>query len=622
MKNRLLLVMLISALLLSPSFAFADTPDDAAANEAVQEQAVSPETSGTAVDEKASAEEADNASHILSPSEVEPVEFDPNADPSCYSWNSGRTRFLYNGTTPVKGLFKGKMKGTTTNALYYADDEGYVKNSEGIVTLSSDRLRFKVTTDGGGHKGFNPITKGDPDYNKPCTYLLVDTGHNEDYPVIETPGLCNCSTGTYLLNDNCLVVTTKGLASYNGDTYFIQDDYSVKTTSGVVTNTDGNKYFVQDGGKVKTTAGCVVDGGTTYFVQNGGIIQTAEGLVQHSDGRIFYVQPNTGGVVKTTEGWIDFGGKKYYATPGGAILTTPGVNIIGGKKYLIQDDWSVCFKKGIAAAGGNLYYVKDSSGTLYAKKEVKSGKKRYHVQSNCIVAVGPHKWKKKLYFSTTAGYLQKKTAILAWGGHYYHVNNKGLVTKNKQIKFKKKWYIANKSGTLKTGFFKWKKGLYYANAKGAIRTKQGKYVINGYTYYIGSKGRISVNQQFKGKDGTYKSDENGRLVSGIYTWKNKYYYADADYRLHKTEEILHINKKYYYNKKGGGLAKNKFFDYKGNHYYAGSDAAILTSAFSYKGYVLHPTSTGIISDDEYYKVFPDKKPKTDDGTTDSTNTNA
>ena len=54
-------------------------------------------------------------------------------------------------------------------------------------------------------------------------------------------------------------------------------------------------------------------------------------------------------------------------------------------------------------------------------------------------------------------------------------------------------------------------------------------------------------------------------------------------------------------------------EYKDKHYYCGSDGAIVKKPFTYKGVTLTPDpTTGAISNEEYWKAFPNEAPKTDE----------
>ena len=68
--------------------------------------------------------------------------------------------------------------------------------------------------------------------------------------------------------------------------------------------------------------------------------------------------------------------------------------------------------------------------------------------------------------------------------------------------------------------------------------------------------------------------------------------------------MFKYGKHYYFNKKGGGLARNEFVEFEGKHYYAGDDAAFMTSTFDMKGVTFNPSKEGVLPEEEYRKLYP------------------
>lgn len=555
MKNRLLTLLIAAAMLLTPAVAFADDEADNAANPGA-DKAI--ESGAAASDEDAAIDEetAENTENAESTDEDELVQLSP------------------------KGLGVASIG---------------AKEEEWTAGWNADRTQYKYedgekkgTIATGLFKALQPDKVG-------ALYYADDNGMVRKYAsIITVPG--NKTRFRRTENQAGSIGFREVPASdTNAYTYYITSagngEFIVDEKSGII-DCNGGKYFVQNDGTVQTTAGFIDANGARYFVQPGGPIRTAAG-------------------------WIDFNGKRYLAGNGGVLNMTVGLINYGGDLYVLQADHSVCTNIGIARVGANLYYVSNSSGVLARNRSIKVGKKTCHVQANGIVAVGSHKWKKKWYYSTADGYLKTKAGIVKYNGKRFYVKKGGKVQVNKKFKYKKKTYVAGKDGAFKTGVFKWKGAMYYASKKGVVRTKAGMVTYKNYSYYVRSGGKIYKNTQFKAGGKTYLADSKGHLVSGIYKWKGKYYYADASYAVRRTAGIIKVKGKYYYNKKGGGLAKNKFVKYNDAYYYAGSDAVIKTSTFTYKGITITPSSSGVVSEDDYYRVFPEKKNNT---STDPANT--
>lgn len=363
------------------------------------------------------------------------------------------------------------------------------------------------------------------------------------------------------------------------------NDFFVQWQSGVV-DINGTKYYIQSDGTVQLTQGIVEINGAKYFVQDGGAIRS-----------------------KT--GFFTYNGKKYLIGKAGTVYSKPGLVKWGGKKYVVKSDASICTKKGPVKAGDKIYFVKDKSGVIVKNKAVKYNEKKYHVKSNGVVAVGVHKWNGKFYYSGPKGNLKTKTAMVTYHNKRFLAKKGGLVVVSKKFKYKNKYYIAKKNGAIYIGLFRWKGTLYYSDTKGALLTKAGIVKVGDYSYYVQAGGKVYVNQKFKAGGKTYAANADGQLQKGLFTLNGKYYYADSDYAVRTSQEIITYEGKYYFNNKGGGLTKNDWVNYNNRHYYAGSDAAFKTSKFTVSGVTFNPNSKGEISDEEYKKLFPD--PADDEG---------
>ena len=188
------------------------------------------------------------------------------------------------------------------------------------------------------------------------------------------------------------------------------------------------------------------------------------------------------------------------------------------------------------------------------------------------------------------------------------------------MKYKGKTYIARKNGKIYKGLFTWKKNMYYANSKGQLRTKSGLFKYDGNRYYSRSGGKIYKNQMFTGGGKKYLAQNNGVIKIGYFTYKGKNYLTNDKGAIYTKKGIYDYNKKQYFVKSGGAMAKNEFVTLNDNHYYVGSDGAIVKKTFTYKKIKITPNSkTGIISLEDYWKVFPDEKPQEDKKAENQTN---
>ena len=608
----------------------AETPDENAEEAAEEDaEAAEEEAAEEAVEEEpAEAVEEQAPAEIVAPgsinvdaadSKVNAGESGETEETPKNKWNDDRTIYYDANGNPTKGLFKAPSKNLEDfNELYYANESGYVEKFTRIQKVTSGDL-FTVVSEGGG-KGFSKNTS----LSYPQYYYI--SGTNGDY----------------------FVPTTEQIVDYNGKKYYVQKNGTVKATAGVFTYTDGNKYYVPGNseGAIQTTQGWVTDtNGTRYYIpanaggkiatdQNvfdyagkrwyrasGGAVKTNSGLVTKGSN-LYYCQSD--GSIKTTQGFITVGKKKYLVTSGGAISKIAGVITYKGKKYVAKSDGSIVTKKGFVWAGGNKYYVYKKSGVIRFNKSFKVKGKRYHAKSSGKIAIGLHKWKGVYYYSTKSGALKTKDGIIDWKGNRYHVNKGGKTTVNKKVKYKKWWYICGKgSGKIKKGLFKWKGDLYFSSLnKGVLKVNAGFITYEGKKYYVRSGGKIYVDASFWANGDKYHAGDDGAIIIGYHRWYGDYYITDNDGAIYTRKGIYTINGRRYFVKTGGALASNEIVKYNKKYYYVGRDGMIVTTSFRFNGVYVTPNSrTGEISKEDYYRIYPEKKPKEKKPEEDNTNTN-
>ncbi len=618
-------IYLLSLLMvLSPAAVFADVEAPADPGDVV-ETAAEPGDAASAGDELSTGVPAEEealdvvdeytpetieapASEIIDAPALSDGEMDWNKE--C-NWDDDETRdHAYDLTGKmVKGLFKAKRKylGQGTS-LFYSDSNGNVVKEECIVTVTNGRI-FKHTELEG--EQWKPAGTGT------ATYAITNhkDGTMNEYYVYWQTGLKVVNGKTYYIqegeNVGGMVKTDAGVLSLDGSKYYIQTGGEIKTSAGWVTDVNGTRYYLPAEnaaeGKLRIAEGLFTADGKTWYSANGGAVRTTGGLFIYAGNQYFAFDD---GSVNTAEGFITVGGKKYICTNGGAIRAAAGVVDYGGKKYVALEDGSICTSTGFINAGGARYYVSDSSGALVVNKEFKSGSKKYHALANGVIAIGVHKWGKNYYYSDSYGAIRTKKGIVSWAGSRYYVKKGGKITKNKKFKYKGKTYIAGSTGAFFKGVFTWKKNLYYASAKGVLRTKAGAFTYNGNRYYSRKGGKLYKNKLFTVGSKKYLAQSDGTLKAGLFAWGGKYYLTDAKCAVITKAGIYTYGAHQYYVKKGGPLAVSEFVTYKDNHYYAGSDGAIVKKAFTYKGVTITPNSqTGIIPLEEYWKVFPNEAPQ-------------
>ena len=509
------------------------------------------------------------------------------------------------GDQLAKGLFKAKRyknRAVDGTSLFYATENGVVEQKEQVVTGSG--YIHEKSDEGEAWKADSGTYK----------YLVtLHDGFENGYFVYWQKGLKSVDGKTYFVQDNGTVRINAGVLPYEGNKYYILDGGEIQKTAGWVADVDGTRYYLPAetaaAGTLRIAEGMFPADGKTWYSAAGGAVRTTGGLFSYN-GSLYYSYDD--GSVNTAEGFITTGGKTYLCASGGAIRSTAGVVDFGGKKYVALADGSICMTPGFVSAGGALYYVGNTSGALVVNKEFKSGSKKYHALADGTIAAGVHKWGKYYYYGDSNGAIRTKKGIFSWAGNRYYAKKGGKVTTNKKFKYKGKTYICSSTGAFLRGIFTWKKNLYYASTKGVLRTKAGMFTYAGNRYYSRKGGKLYVNKFFTVGSKKYLAQIDGTLKAGIFTWKGKMYLTNAKCAVITKAGLYTYGNHQYYVKKGGPLALSEFVTYKDNHYYAGSDGAIVKKAFTYKGVTLNPNATtGVIPLEEYWQVFPNEAPQQD-----------
>ena len=165
-----------------------------------------------------------------------------------------------------------------------------------------------------------------------------------------------------------------------------------------------------------------------------------------------------------------------------------------------------------------------------------------------------------------------------------------------------------------------KKGkyYYYKDPKtGKIRKKKGFVRDNGKLYYVGKKGRITTGKSFKVKKKYYRAAGNGVIQTGVYRWKKKHNYSNANGVWIKKESIVSWNGSQYYIRKGGVVATNDAFGYKNKPYKADSTGKLTVLAIPNNGNPVTNVAkkqVGVMTGKTYWKWYFHTKFKNTDAT--------
>ncbi|MBR0342864.1 MAG: hypothetical protein IJH64_11585 [Oscillospiraceae bacterium] len=530
----------------------------------------------------------------------EPAEPVDSTEPTVTTgWNADRTQYYLDDGTLATGLFKAKMT-DGVGALFYADENGNVVKEEGLITVKYPQTRYLRTADSEGHVGFRAV--GDTN-KEDYTYLIGEEG-----AIVETAKIYKTAEGKVVVQDNGTVMKKSGFIDVGTKRYYVKKSGYIRTKSGWMRR-NGDLYRFGNGGVVRTKVGQFRIGSDRYVIpKSDGIVATKKGTVK-ANGKIYFVRSKYGklGSNKTYK----FNGRLYHVNKYGVCRT--GKHKWKDGKYYFGTKWGYLkTKTGMVKRNGYRFLVK-KGGLVVVSTKFKYKNHYYIANKYGSIKTGMFKWHKTLYYANENGVLKSKSGMIKYNGDDYFVFAGGEVAVNKMISWKGNRYVADENGRFKTGLFKWKGTLYYANDDGVLKSSAGMIEHDGHDYFVFAGGEVAVNKMFYWKGKLYCTDGKGYLLSGLFKRGNTYYFADSDHTIRTSEDIFKHNGNYYYNKKGGGLAKNEWVEYDGKHYYAGDNAAFKTSSFTIDGVTFHPKSNGTISDEEYKLLFPDPEPEEEEG---------
>ena len=232
------------------------------------------------------------------------------------------------------------------------------------------------------------------------------------------------------------------------------------------------------------------------------------------------------------------------ATDAEIYATTNTIKKVDEKYYYVDASGKTDKKTGWKKVAGKYTYYVGSKGNVTVK--ITKGKyykwsdgqfKKQPVKKNSTKAI-----KGKAFYVNKNGNIEKKTGWKKVAGKYaYYVNSNGAVshkiTKGKYYKwsngqFKKQPVRKNSTKTIQGKAF-------YVNKNGNIEKKTGwKKVAGKYTYYVGSKGNVTVKitggKYYKWSNGKFKQQSLEKYNGKIITIGKKAFYVSENKIVRKT----------------------------------------------------------------------------------------
>lgn len=306
---------------------------------------------------------------------------------------------------------------------------------------------------------------------------------------------------------------------------------------------DGFYYYEKDG-EIQYNQ-FISEGNDVYYVNSEGRMVTGEEFDSTSKN------PVTG---KEELCW-------YYADESGKLITGWRESADGQTFYYANDYTRA---KGFATIDGIDYFFEKESGCLCRNQEIHEWEDgicfKYRTDQDGRLVKG---WYRDEETGQDAYYNQKGQGAYGLteidGTLYYFsdaipVKNYLLIENGITYYFGEDGKLSGKRDTDEDGWLKTDDGWRYLKDKALVRNRFLK--LNGDLYYFGSYGDLfrgweTTIQLEDGSYGTFRADENGKIITGWYG-DDQYYASDG----RKQKGITKIDNVFYYFNRDGFLQKN------------------------------------------------------------------
>ena len=328
------------------------------------------------------------------------------------------------------------------STYYYVQDNGTVKTTEGIISLSDGK------------------------------YFVQDGG-----AIRTSAGMFTYGGKKYIAGTGGKIRNTAGIVSYGGDYYVAQSDGSIRTTTGFYRASSG-LYYVSNSAGVLAASEAFKIGSKKYHAMSNGVI--AVGC--HKWGKYYYFA-DASGALRTKTGVVKYAGKYYHVKKGGKVTTNKKVKY--KKKYYIASNTGAIYtriftwkkniyysngkgvlrtKKGFITYDGKKYYVR-KGGKIYKNKLFKVGGKKYLALSDGHIGAGLYIWKGNRYLTNAKGAIISTEGLYDFNGKTYYVKPGGVIPSATFVTYKDKHYYVGSEGTIVKSRFTYKRITITPNSR-------------------------------------------------------------------------------------------------------------------------------------------------------------
>lgn len=242
----------------------------------------------------------------------------------------------------------------------------------------------------------------------------------------------------------------------------------------------------------------------------------------------FYNIDTKGNATNPKAYWTVMGANLYYSDENGNI--SKGIKEIKDKKYYFNQDGILQINRILVT--DQSHYDIGSDGEMIAPKNswVTINDKKYYNDNNGKLLKGVGKIGNKSYYFNNDGVLTTNKKILT-DSRFYTVDKNGVATNRKNYWFNigGNTYRTDKDGKLLTGLYKEGKNTYVFANDGILF--QNTSIISGGKYFnIDKKGLVTIpkNSWVTYNGQKYHTNENGYVKEGVWKIDNKYYYFTSN----------------------------------------------------------------------------------------------
>ncbi len=266
--------------------------------------------------------------------------------------------------------------------------------------------------------------------------------------------------------------------------------------------------------------------GKLYYFNSAGILQK-DGWIEDGKGSVYYA--NADGTLVCGQ-WLRLGKKQYYMTENGTRAS--GATKINGNIYFFSPSTGKLLTGKLKDESGKLY-ITDSKGVVYAGKFFRYKGKKYYANEDGSLATELNKVGSYYYFFKKKSGKMVTKSKKKINGYYYYFKKNGRAATDTWVKIKKKYYYFESDGRMATNKYigNWYVGDDGVRVKASSAPEYGVVKKSGKYYCYDSNKNLVKNQWFKYDGDTYYAGADGAALIGLQTIGGVQYYFEDDGKL-------------------------------------------------------------------------------------------